>query len=101
MCAREYRLVLTKEDLDENITREELVRAILSMAGYHRAAALTDAFRSSFADAETFGENLGFIALAEAMGMVEASAPGDVFRPHDAATRGEAAEMLWQFLNRP
>ena len=71
------------------------------MAGYHRAAALTDAFRSSFADAETFGENLGFIALAEAMGMVEASAPGDVFRPHDAATRGEAAEMLWQFLNRP
>lgn len=101
MCAREYRLVLTKEDLDKDMTRAELVRAILSMAGYHRAAALTDAFRSSFTDAEIFGENLGFIALAEAMGMVKAGDPGDVFRPRDAATRGEAAEMLWRFLNRP
>ena len=101
MCAREYRLALTKKELDEDITREELVRSILSMAGYHRAAALTDAFCSSFADAETFGGDLGFIALAEAMGMVEVCAPGDVFRPRDAATRGEAAEMLWRFLNRP
>lgn len=101
MCAQEYRLVLTKEDLDKDMTRAELVRAILSMAGYHRAAALTDAFRSSFTDAEIFGENLGFIALAEAMGMVKAGDPGDVFRPRDAATRGEAAEMLWRFLNRP
>ena len=71
------------------------------MAGYHRAAALTDAFCSSFADAETFGGDLGFIALAEAMGIVEVCAQGDVFRPRDAATRGEAAEMLWRFLNRP
>ncbi len=101
MWGREYRIALTKERLDADMTREDLVRAILSMAGYHRAAALTDAFRSSFADADTFGESLGFIALAEAMGMVETGDPGDVFRPRDAATRGEAAEMLWRFLNRP
>ena len=101
MYVREYRLALTKEELDEDMSREDLVRAILSMAGYHRAAALTDAFRSSFADAETFRENLGFIALAEAMGMIKVNDPRDAFRPRDAATRGEAAEMLWRFLNRP
>ena len=101
MYVREYRLAMTKEELDEDMSREDLVRAILSMAGYHRAAALTDAFRSSFADAETFRENLGFIALAEAMGMIKVNDPRDAFRPRDAATRGEAAEMLWRFLNRP
>ena len=47
------------------------------------------------------GVYLGFIALAEAMGMIKVNDPRDAFRPRDAATRGEAAEMLWRFLNRP
>ena len=69
------------------------------MSGYDRAAQVAGAFSSSFTDAETFGDDFGFYALAEAMDLAQADENG-ALSAQEPITRGEAAEMIWQFVNR-
>lgn len=98
-CARNDRITLDAAALDSNVARGELIRALLTMSGYDRAAQVAGAFSSSFTDAETFGDDFGFYALAEAMDLAQADENG-ALSAQKPITRGEAAEMIWQFVNR-
>lgn len=85
---------------DEQIMREEFAGVLLDMSGYGRAASYGDAFRCTFADeGDITQERYGHIALAQAMGIAKADGQG-CFRPGEACTRAEAAQMLWGFLTR-
>ena len=98
-CARNDRIPLDAAALDSSVTRGGLIRALLTMSGYDRAARVAGAFSSSFTDAETFGDDFGFYALAEAMNMAQTDENGALCAD-EAVTRGEAAEMIWRFVNR-
>ena len=98
-CARNDRIPLDAAALDSSVTRGGLIRALLTMSGYDRAAGVAGAFSSSFTDAETFGDDFGFYALAEAMNMARTDENGALCAD-EAVTRGEAAEMIWRFVNR-
>lgn len=99
LYARNDWIALDAAALDSYVTRGELVKTLLDMSGYGRAAAVAGAFSTSFTDAETFGDNAGYAALAEAMNLVEPDADG-ALAPDDELSRGEAAEIVWRFVNR-
>lgn len=99
LYARNDWIALDAAALDSYVTRGELLKTLLDMSGYGRAAAVAGAFSTSFTDAETFGDSAGYAALAEAMNLVEPGADG-ALAPADELSRGEAAEIVWRFVNR-
>lgn len=87
------------ERQDEHVmTRGETVRMLLSGAGFGPVARLQGIFTCSYADRDQIpAELLSWAALAQGLGMV--SAEGE-FAADRAATRAEAAVMLYQLMNR-
>ena len=69
---------------------------LLDCAGYSAAANLQGIFTCSLADREEIPpELLGYAALAQGLGVVNGSFQGD-----RAATRAEAAVMLYNLMRR-
>lgn len=87
------------ERQDERVmTRGETVRMLLSGAGFGPVARLQGIFTCSYADRDQIpAELLSWAALAQGLGMV--SAEGE-FAADRAATRAEAAVMLYQLMSR-
>ncbi len=93
-------LTLEEREDDRLLTRGEMVKLLLDSLGYREVANLPDIFRCGYADAASIpAELLGYAALAQALGMVKGDAAGR-FAPERAATRAEAAVMLWQYMKR-
>lgn len=94
-----YRLGLlspAERDDEAVLTRGELVRMLLDAAGYGPAARLEGIFTCGYDDeARIPAEELGYAAIAQALGM--ASGSYNASRP---ATRGEAASILCRVLER-
>ena len=84
----------------KQITRLELVKTLLDMSGYGKAAKLTGIYTCSFTDAKSIpAADLGYAAIAQGLKMVN----GDEqkrFLPNAIATREQAAIMLYNFMNR-
>ena len=98
--ARDAGIPLPGEDLNAAVTRAQAARMLIGMSGYGKAAALRDAYVCGFSDDDLLAdEEYGFLAIARAMGVARADTDG-AFRPLDAATRADAAEMLLAFLTR-
>lgn len=87
------------ERQDERVmTRGETVRMLLDGAGFGPVARLQGIFTCSYADRDQIpAELLSWAALAQGLGMV--SAEGN-FAADRAATRAEAAVMLYQLMSR-
>lgn len=82
---------------DETLTRTKAVRYIMDAAGYYRIASMPDIFITDFADnSELAREDVGFIAIARGMGLVQGDA--SLFRPYDTITRAEAVTLTLNFL---
>ena len=78
------------------LSRADLVRMLLDAAGYGPAARLGGIYTCSYADQKSIpAEELGYAAIAQALGMAEGTYAGT-----RAATRGEAASMLCRVLER-
>ena len=94
-----YRLGLLRpaeRDDEAVLTRVDVVRMLLDAAGYGPAARLRGVFTCAYADKDAIpAEELGYAALAQALGMVSGSYAGT-----RSATRGEAASMLCRVLER-
>ena len=94
-----YRLGLLRpaeRDDEAVLTRADVVRMLLDAAGYGPAARLRGVFTCAYADKDAIpAEELGYAALAQALGMVSGSYAGT-----RSATRGEAASMLCRVLER-
>ena len=77
------------------ITREEMVTMLVRGLGYNALAA-AQAEHCPFSDVAT---NRGYIALAADLSLVDGY-PGNVFKPHQAATREQAAAVLMRLYRR-
>lgn len=80
------------------LTRGETVRMLLNCAGYGDVAKLPGIFSCSYPDAAQIPANLlGYAAIAQGLGVVDVELE---FGAGKTATRGEAAEMLFNFMSR-
>ena len=85
---------------DKPVTRAELIKTILDMAGYGRVAWIDGIFLCSFQDAGTIpADYYNYAAIAQGMGMVQGNGVGQL-SPNDQATRQQMAIMLYNFMNR-
>ena len=94
--------LLRKADRNDSkvLTRTETVRIILDAAGYGSVAQLEGIFRTKFADdADIPKADYGYAALAQGLGMVSGDA-SNRFLPNAAATRAQAAVMLYNLMSR-
>ena len=80
-----------------SITRTQAVKYIIDAAGYEKIAGMPDIFITDFADnSELKREDVGFIAIARGMGLVQGDA--SLFRPYDEITRAEAVTLIFNFV---
>lgn len=78
------------------LTRGDVTRMLLDAAGYGPAARLGSIYRCGYEDVASIpAEELGYAALAQALGLASGTYGGG-----RAATRGEAASMLCRVLER-
>ena len=89
-----------EQNPDRPVTRTELCRCFVSLSGMLETARLKGIFRTGFTDeAEIPEEELGYVAIAKGLGVVQGDRNG-AFRPNDGATRQELAIMLYRYLSR-
>ena len=86
---------------DENESNDPLTRAqacamLIEEMGYSEVAKLDNIYISPFADVKEF---VGHISILKEMGVVSGNGMGE-FHPEDFLTKGEAAVMLYNYLNR-
>ena len=82
---------------EDSITRTQAVKYIIDAAGYEKIAGMPDIFITDFADnSELKREDVGFIAIARGMGLVQGDA--SLFRPYDEITRAEAVTLIFNFV---
>lgn len=96
--SEEYRLLFEKIMLynysdfdlpDDNLTRMQAIKYIISSSGYAKVAELQNVFITDFADnADFLPEDIGYAAIARGFGLIEGD--GENFRPYDTLTRAEA-----------
>ncbi|MCD7948366.1 MAG: S-layer homology domain-containing protein [Oscillospiraceae bacterium] len=92
--------MLTVAERDDNkvLTREEMVKILLSAAGYGKAAQLQGIYTCSFADADSVSDALlGYVAIAQGMGIITPDASGK-FYPTQEATRADAAVLIYNLM---
>lgn len=99
---RAYQLGILKRAQREDgrqITRMELAKTVLTMAGYDKTAELPGIFTCSYADKASIAPaDFGYAAIAQGLGLVK---PADgYFQPQALATRQQAAVMLFNFMSR-
>ena len=94
-----YRMGLlrsSERDDEAVLSRADVARMLLNAAGYGPAARLGGIFRCDYTDKASIPEEeLGYAAVAQALGMAEGTYAGA-----RTATRGEAASMLCRVLER-
>lgn len=94
--------LLRREERNDSriLTRAETVRYILDAVGYGPIAQLEGIFRTKFADDSSIPSSCyGYVALAQGLGVVSGDA-ANRFLPNAAATRAQAAVMLYNLMAR-
>lgn len=105
ITTKEYLTLLEKlnynlKDLKLNqnsktITRTSGVKSLITLAGLENVAKIKGIYTTNFKDQNLIAkDDLGYVALAKGLGLVS----GTTFRPKDSLTRGEAAQMIVNFL---
>ncbi|MCB2288509.1 PepSY domain-containing protein [Clostridium sp. CS001] len=83
---------------DEIITREEMIKYIVKLAGYDKLAKAKDTFIVKYSDASDITpENLGYIAISRALGF--ANATDNKFKPKDKVIISDAAVSIYKVLD--
>jgi len=99
-----YRTKVINSDNEEydpkaEITREEAAKIVIESMGYGEVAALSGIFKCSFTDADALTEGyIGYAAIAQALGLLDSF--GDTMQPRNMLTRGEAAQIVYDYLLR-
>ena len=88
------------KDASAIVSKTQVVKSILNMAGYKKAAQLQGIFKVSFADKENIKlKDFGYIALAQGLKLI-AEDENNKFNPEAKATRAILAQTYYNFLNR-
>ncbi len=96
-----YQGLITQEqqDPDAPVTRMDFVRTLVGASVYGAAAQVQGIYATTFADAAAIaGEDLGYVALAEGLGIVGGDENHN-FNPDRVMTRQDAAIMLFNFMS--
>ena len=95
--AERNKILVKAEHLpDGPVTREMAAVLIIRAMGLEEAAKLSGIYKTPFADVT---ENVGYVAILTAMGVFKGDENGN-FNPTAPLTRGEAAVMLVNYLDR-
>ncbi len=87
------------EKYDENakLSREEAAKIIITSLGHAEIAELEGIFKCDYTDADKISEGyVGYVAIAKALGLLDAF--GDTLAPSKTLTRGEAAQIVYDYL---
>lgn len=76
------------------VSRMDFLKMLLGASRYGDAAELSGVWSTTFTDVSD--GNLGYAAIAQALGL----ASGEELNPISVCLRGDAAEMLYAFMNR-
>jgi hypothetical protein len=83
---------------DEIITREEMIKYIVKLAGYDKLAQAKDTFVVKFSDASDISqENLGYVAISRALGFDNGI--DNKFKPKDKVIISDAAVSIYNVLD--
>lgn len=84
----------TRKD-NSSITRMDAVKTLIRLAGLDKVATLKNIYTTDLKDHNKISkDDIGYVALAKGLGIVS----GHTFRPEEALTRGEAAQMIVNLL---
>lgn len=79
------------------VTREEAVKYIIRALKFDRVADINGIFNIGFKDKASISPDLtGYVAIAAGLGIIDGRSTD--FRPKDKMTRGEAAIMIYNYL---
>ena len=88
-------ITAAEKNPDAELTRLDFLRLLLITGRYGYACRLTGVWSATYADADALApEDLGYAAVAEALGLWTESALG----PDEPCTRAEAAQMLYNLM---
>lgn len=80
---------------DRKVTREELIKYVLNLAGYSNIADIKGIFICDFEDKDDISVDLkGYAAIAKSLNLIK----GSKFYPKKNITRAEAVEVLYDLL---
>lgn len=87
----------TEKSPDSKVTREEAVKFIIRALRYDKVADIKGIYSVSFKDASSISPELyGYVAIASGLRIVNGD--GTNFSPKKNITRGEAAVMIYNYL---
>ena len=82
---------------DAKVTREELAVMVTKLLRYEGLAKAKHIFNLSFPDKASISADLvGYVAICEGLGLIDGK---NNFRPKDAATMAEVADVIYKALN--
>ena len=81
---------------DKPLTRQFAAKILTSNVINEKCAELPGVFKSPFTDVSETNKYVGYIAIANAMGLMEGS--DGRFRPSSKVTRGEALQLIYDYL---
>ena len=84
------------KDGDKALTRQFAAKILTSEIITEQCAALRGIFKSPFSDVKDSSSYVGYIAVANATGIMEGK--DGKFKPSQKITRGEALKMIYDFL---
>ncbi len=83
---------------DEKITREEMIKDIVKLAGYEKLAQSKGIFVLTYSDVKDITtDNLGYVAISKGLGLTNDT--DNKFRPNDPATITDAAFSIYKILD--
>ena len=83
---------------DEKVTREEMIKDIVKLAGYGKLAEAKNIFVLSYSDlSDITSTNIGYIAISKGLGLTNDT--DNKFRPKDIATITDAAFSIYKVLD--
>ena len=83
---------------DEKITREEMIKYIVKLAGYNKLAEAKDIFVLTYSDVNDINsDSLGYVAISKGLGLTKDS--DNKFKPKDLVTITDAAFSMYKVLD--
>lgn len=82
------------EKSEDEVTRLTAVKAIVDSLGYGKVASIKGIYRTEFSDnPEISEEDVGYLAIAYGLGIIEGDAGTKTFRPAERITKAEAVKL--------
>jgi hypothetical protein len=83
---------------DEKITREEMIKDIVKLAGYGKLAQAKDIFALTYSDiSDITPDNIGYVAISKGLGLTNDT--DNKFRPKDQVIITDAAFSIYKALD--